>query len=82
MQSFAGNTRELDVVFKYDGEQTAYGLYAEAQAYPDWKRPDSALTPGSYMVNLRIAGRNVRTRRAAFGLVVPEAGQLRFTRRR
>jgi hypothetical protein len=82
MTVHAGTTRQLDVALKYVDESGAYGLNTEAQAYPDWQKPEWKLPPGDYVVKARIGGRNhIRTLKAEFDLIV-RAGEAMVMRRR
>jgi hypothetical protein len=77
MNIHAGTTRELDLALQYVDETDAYGLNTEAQAYPDWQKPEWRLPPGDYRVEARIGMRNsIRTITAEFSLRVREGEAL------
>jgi hypothetical protein len=82
MTIHAGTTRELDVALQYVDERDAYGLNTEAQAYPQWQRPEWKLPPGDYRIKARIGARNhIRTIKVEFDLRV-RAGEALDLRRR
>ncbi len=51
----------LDIVFKYEGESSAYGLNTEStELAPDWRYKRWELPPGEYLVRVEVTGENVR----------------------
>jgi hypothetical protein len=72
----AGQTRQLDVAYRVEGERTGHGLNTEAmQPQYGWHRPGWELEPGEHVVNIRLAADNAPTTYYRLVLYLPEAGQ-------
>jgi hypothetical protein len=82
MTIHAGTTRELDLALQYVDEPDAFGLNTEAQAFPEWQKPEWRLPPGDYRVEARIGLRNsIRTTKVEFDIRVRVGEALEIRRR-
>ena len=71
----AGETRQLDFVFRPDGSDTGHGLTTDATQYPGWVKPGLELPPGRYRARVRISAANLVPQELALTLVIPRERQ-------
>lgn len=71
----AGQTRQLDVAYRIDGQRTGYGLNTEGmQPQYGWRRPGWELEPGEHVAAIRLTADNAPTAYYRLVLYLPETG--------